>query len=90
VWLGVVHNGTAKSVFTGYGNATKDDIISRSVWAKRPDIGALREHLADAQAIGSVYPDLSIASDDALRLIKPRYIDHAIGQGAVWKPQKAR
>jgi hypothetical protein len=88
VWLGVVHNSTAKAVLTGFGGATKSQVIDKSVWCKRPDLGDLREHLADAQAIGSVYPDLIIMSDESLHVKEPRYVDHAIGEGPAWKTKK--
>lgn len=91
VWLGIVHNTTAKSVFTGDAAASKAIMVARSVWAKRPDIGDdVREHLADAQGIGTVYPDLCIMSDEALKITIPKYTDHDIGRGPLWQPKRGK
>lgn len=92
VYAGEVHNATAKAVLTGDGKATKTTMVANSVWAKRPDLGQPedgdfpRQHLADAQAIGTCYPDLFLIdrmkADDPSQ---PYHVDGAIGHGPKWK-----
>lgn len=83
VHLGAVNNQTAKAMFTGDGNASKMLMVSHSAWYKRPDVDD-REHLADAQAIATVYPDYVLVSDDAQDWMKPSYIDSNLGKGKAW------
>ena len=89
VYLGEVHNQTAKASFTGTGNADKPHVISKSVWAYRPDI-LPREHLADAQAIGGVTPSLLLMNCENILPKPPTYTDHAIGKGPKWKGKHPR
>lgn len=82
VWFAPVHNQTVKAVFTGDGDAAKFTMISNSAWAKRSDVEA-REHLADAQAIASVYGEVMSLEDPSV--ITPCYIDDRLGKGVAWR-----
>ena len=84
VRLGEVHNQTAKATFTGSGSADKSHMISCSVWAYRPDVEP-REHLADAQAIGTVVPSTIVVNGGAIVAKDALYMDNAIGKGPKWK-----
>ena len=88
VWLGEISNTSVKLAFTGDGHAEKHIMISRSAWKYRPDV-PLRDHLADSQAIGAMWPVLTKISDDELRTATSIYSDQAIGHGRVWqRPSK--
>lgn len=84
VWYGEVTNSTSKKVFTGFGNASKDIMIANSVWARRPDLGDMREHLADAQAHGMCYPKMIPILVDTLPQVA-KHEDGNIGAGPLWK-----
>lgn len=83
VRLGVVSNNTAKAIFTNVGNASKDMMITFSVWNRRPDVDD-REHLADAQGIGTCHPQMFVM-DQLLPPSATRYEDQHIGEGPLWK-----
>lgn len=84
VKMGEVANTTAKAIFTGRGNADKSMMITFSAWGKRPDVKE-REHLADAQGIGTCYPSM-VQMDNELALpTAPLYVDNEIGNGPNWK-----
>lgn len=84
VHVGEVHNQTVKSVFTGTARADKIVMVAHSVWARRPDVKE-REHLADAQAIGTCYPQMVDVSEEDILPRTPLYEDHRIGAGPKWK-----
>lgn len=84
VYLGEVHNQTAKASFTGNGKADKHHMISKSVWAYRPDV-VPREHLADAQGVGGVMPTTWLVNCENIVAKAPTYQDGAIGKGPKWK-----
>lgn len=82
VFFAPVNTKTAKAVFTGDGSANKTEMISASAWRKRPDVAA-REHLADAQAIASVYGEImELAGGHSL---DPVYVDSQLGKGPMWR-----
>jgi len=84
VSLGTVANSTAKAIFTNVGNANKDLMITFSVWNRRPDV-AEREHLADAQGIGTCYPQMTRMDSTLLPPTVTSYEDQHIGEGPQWK-----
>lgn len=79
-----VNNQTVKAMFTGDGSASKMDIISCSAWRKRPDVDS-REHIADAQAIATTYPETALLTDEQAKILRPCYIDGKVGKGPQWK-----
>lgn len=88
ILLGEVNPSTAKMAFTGRGDATKDLMVSHSVWAKRPDIKD-REDLADAQGIAYVLPAATVKMHGDDRKPRPlRYSDGAVGIGPDWTKKK--
>lgn len=87
VRLGEVQNSTAKMVFAQHGNANKSDMIAISVWRNRPDV-RMREHLADAQGIGSCYPAMIQMNSADLFPVPSLYVDNAIGEGPQWKDKR--
>lgn len=91
VHFGEVVNSTVKKVFAGHGGATKIQMVSRSVWSHRKDldIDYIRNHLADAQGIGTCYPKMILVKPLTLAKI-PYYQDHNIGKGSAWKGKYKR
>ena len=89
--LAEINPSTAKLAFTGKGNASKTLMISKSVWARRPDVKD-REHLADAQGIARVLPAKTVTMHGDDRAPRPlRYNDGAVGTGPDWlKPPKVK
>ena len=81
---GPVFPNTAKAVFTGNGHASKGGMIQHSAWQLRPDV-RLREHLADAQAIGTCAPQMIDLSDPHIPTLEPAYHDAKLGSGSAWK-----
>lgn len=84
IQVGEVSNTVAKKVFSGYGRAHKDQMINKSAWAKRPDISQ-RNHMADAQALGSCSPTLFDVSAGVVDPMNPSHIDDKVGKGPAWK-----
>jgi len=83
VRLGTVSNSTAKSIFTNNGNASKIMMVTFSAWNRRPDV-KVREHLADAQGIGTCHPVMFPVANN-MQEIGSLYEDDAIGVGPAWK-----
>ncbi len=83
IYFAGVNNKTVKSAWTGQGSASKDVMINCSAWCKRPDVEC-REHLADAQAIGSLRMDAAPLVDTK-PLLEPIYADSNMGRGPQWK-----
>jgi len=84
VRVGNVNNTTVKSIFTGTGQASKTMMIAMSVWRKRPDVSE-REHLADAQGIGTCYPTMVLMDQERIAPVVSSYVDDSIGDGPAWK-----
>jgi hypothetical protein len=88
VSMGEVANSTAKMILTGNGAASKAMMITYSEWNRRPDV-TLREHLADAQGIGTCRPSvMAHANDIGLKPSVSAYEDSAVGEGPQWDKRK--